>query len=218
MKRYVCLTLLTEARVNFEQYGGHIEVFVPLMAVVCKCQTDTNSTGGNGYEQPTSRSSKVWRSDPLLCRICWVVYVHVGVGMEIYSCYYKCENWQPSDMVTLNLEMSHYVTERVVSCWICCVCLCVCVCVCAWVRACKKVGRFEWIKISFLWHIFLYSVVKSFYTIPFPPLSCSFNMAVAGLSVTLWFQPVSNLVNQVFSYSCEAQKLNIQIFSHGIIL
>jgi hypothetical protein len=46
------LTLLTETRVNVEQYGGNSEVLVPLMAVVCKCQTDTNSTGGNCYGQP----------------------------------------------------------------------------------------------------------------------------------------------------------------------
>ena len=34
------------------QYGGYIEVLVPLMAVVYKCQTDTMSTGGNSYDQP----------------------------------------------------------------------------------------------------------------------------------------------------------------------
>jgi len=46
------LTLLTETRVNVEQYGGHRQVLLPLMAVVCKCQADTYSTGGNGYGQP----------------------------------------------------------------------------------------------------------------------------------------------------------------------
>jgi len=38
--------------VNVEQYGGHRQVLLPLMAVVCKCQADTYNTGGNGYGQP----------------------------------------------------------------------------------------------------------------------------------------------------------------------
>jgi len=38
--------------VNIEQYGGEREVLVPLMAVVCKCQTDTDNAGGNDYGQP----------------------------------------------------------------------------------------------------------------------------------------------------------------------
>jgi len=44
--------LLTETCVNVEQYGRHSEVLVPVIAVVCKCQTDTDSTGGNDYGQP----------------------------------------------------------------------------------------------------------------------------------------------------------------------
>jgi len=52
MTRYVCLNLLKETSVNIEQYGGHSEVLVPLMAVVYKCQTHTTSTGGNSYGQP----------------------------------------------------------------------------------------------------------------------------------------------------------------------
>jgi len=38
--------------VNVEQYGGHSEVVVGLTAEVCKCQTDTKGTCGNGYGQP----------------------------------------------------------------------------------------------------------------------------------------------------------------------
>jgi len=38
--------------VNVEQYGGVSEVLVPVMAVVCKCQTGTKGTDGNGYGQP----------------------------------------------------------------------------------------------------------------------------------------------------------------------
>jgi len=44
--------LLTDTRVNVEQYGGQREVLVLVMAIILKCQTDTNSTGSNGYGQP----------------------------------------------------------------------------------------------------------------------------------------------------------------------
>jgi hypothetical protein len=50
--RDLCLTLLTDTCVNVEQYGGQREALGPLMAVVCKCQTDTDRTGSNGYGQP----------------------------------------------------------------------------------------------------------------------------------------------------------------------
>ena len=74
------------------QYGGYSEVLVPLMAVDYKCQTDTSSTGGNSYGQPQVVAERCDVATP-----CYVVfvgqsYVHVGVGMEIYGCYYKCEN------------------------------------------------------------------------------------------------------------------------------
>jgi hypothetical protein len=52
MTGYVGLNLLTETRVNIEQYDWHREVLVPVMAVVYKCQTDMTSTGGNSYGQP----------------------------------------------------------------------------------------------------------------------------------------------------------------------
>jgi len=44
--------LLTETGVNVEEYGGYSEVLVPLMTVVYKYQTDSKSTGDNGYGQP----------------------------------------------------------------------------------------------------------------------------------------------------------------------
>jgi len=37
---------------NVEQYVGHSEVVVGLMAEVCKCQADTKGTCGKGYGQP----------------------------------------------------------------------------------------------------------------------------------------------------------------------
>jgi hypothetical protein len=55
MTGYVGLNLLTETRVSIEsigQYDGYIEVLVPHMVVEYKCQTDTRTTGGNGYGQP----------------------------------------------------------------------------------------------------------------------------------------------------------------------
>jgi hypothetical protein len=50
--KFICLTLLTETRVNVEKYGRHSEVFVLLITVIYEHQTDAKSTGGNGYGQP----------------------------------------------------------------------------------------------------------------------------------------------------------------------
>jgi len=52
MTEYVGLNLLTGTRVNIEQYGGQGEVLVHFMAIVYRCQKDTNSTGGKSYGQP----------------------------------------------------------------------------------------------------------------------------------------------------------------------
>ena len=52
IKKFIALTLPTETCVNVEQYGGHSETLVPLISADGKCQTDTESTGGNGYGQP----------------------------------------------------------------------------------------------------------------------------------------------------------------------
>jgi hypothetical protein len=49
---YIALTLLAETCVNIQQNGGNGEVLVPLMSVVCNCQTDTKSTERNDYGQP----------------------------------------------------------------------------------------------------------------------------------------------------------------------
>jgi len=40
--------------VNIEKYGGQGEVQVSSMVVIYKYQTNTRSTGGNGYGQPQS--------------------------------------------------------------------------------------------------------------------------------------------------------------------
>jgi len=46
------LTLLAQTSKHAEKYGGQSEALFPLMAVVCKCQTDTENTDSNGYGQP----------------------------------------------------------------------------------------------------------------------------------------------------------------------
>jgi hypothetical protein len=50
--RFIILTLLTETRVNVEEYGRYSAALVPLTAAGCECQTDTEGTGGNGHDQP----------------------------------------------------------------------------------------------------------------------------------------------------------------------
>ena len=75
--RFIGLTLPTETCMNVEQYGGQSEVLVPLMSVVCKCQTDTDRTDGNGYGQP---QAVVLRCDVMiLCQVgvFGLTYVHV---------------------------------------------------------------------------------------------------------------------------------------------
>ena len=72
MTEYIGLTLLTETRVNIGQYGGHSEVLVPIMAVFCKCQTDTMSTGGKSYGQPHVVAERCYVATP-----CYVIFVGI---------------------------------------------------------------------------------------------------------------------------------------------
>jgi hypothetical protein len=64
---FIDLTLLTETCMNVEQYGGHSEALVPVMAVVCMCQADTESTGGKGYGQPQAVAE--WCDVAIPCHI-----------------------------------------------------------------------------------------------------------------------------------------------------
>jgi hypothetical protein len=80
--RFVALTLLTETRVNVEQYGGHSEVLVPLMAVVYKCQTDTKSTGGNDYCQPQAVAERCDVAIPCHVGVVGWPYKHVDSEMQ----------------------------------------------------------------------------------------------------------------------------------------
>ncbi len=54
---------------NVEQYGGQSEVLVPLTAVVHKCQTDTDSTGGDGYGQPQAVAKRCDEKVPCYVRV-----------------------------------------------------------------------------------------------------------------------------------------------------
>jgi hypothetical protein len=47
--RFISLTLLTETRVNVEEYGRYGAALVPLMAAAGECQADTEGTGGSGH-------------------------------------------------------------------------------------------------------------------------------------------------------------------------
>jgi hypothetical protein len=72
--------LLTETRVNIEKYGGHGEILVPMMAAVCKCQADTNSTGSNDYGQPQTVAKRCDVAIPLHVGVAGLTYKHVGAG------------------------------------------------------------------------------------------------------------------------------------------
>jgi len=54
---------------NVEQYGGQSETLVLLIAADCNYQTDTDSTGGNGYGQPQAVAVRCYVAIPC----------HVGV-------------------------------------------------------------------------------------------------------------------------------------------
>jgi hypothetical protein len=43
--------LLEQTSKHVEKFGGHSKALDPIMAVVCKCQTDTENTDSNGYGQ-----------------------------------------------------------------------------------------------------------------------------------------------------------------------
>ena len=82
--------MLTETRLNVEEYGGHSEVVVPLMPVVCKCQTDTDSAGGDGYGQPQAVAERCDVAIPCHVGVVGWTNKHVGAGMGIYCYDSKC--------------------------------------------------------------------------------------------------------------------------------
>jgi hypothetical protein len=79
-KRFIALTLLTETCVNVEQYGRQSETLVPMMAVVCKYQADTNCTGDNGYGQPQAVAERCDVAIPCHIRVVGWTYKHVAAG------------------------------------------------------------------------------------------------------------------------------------------
>ena len=75
---------------NVEQYGGQRDFLVPLMAVVCKCQTDTDSTGSNGCGQPQAVAERCDVAIPCHVGVAGLTYKHVGAGRQTYSCDSVC--------------------------------------------------------------------------------------------------------------------------------
>ena len=80
--RFIGLTLLTETRVNVEQYGGQSEVLVPPMAVDCQCQTDTDSTDSNSYGQPHAVAERCDVAIPCHVGVVGWTYKHVEAEMQ----------------------------------------------------------------------------------------------------------------------------------------
>jgi len=78
--------LPTETCVNVEQYGGHSEVLLPVMAVICKCQTDSKSTDGNDYGQPHAVTERCDVAIPCHIRFAGLTYKHVGAERQTCSC------------------------------------------------------------------------------------------------------------------------------------
>jgi hypothetical protein len=68
--------------VNIEQYGGHSEVLVAVMAAVCKCQADCDSTGSNGYGQPQAVAERCDVAIPCHIGVVGLTYKHVGAGRQ----------------------------------------------------------------------------------------------------------------------------------------
>ena len=53
------------------------------MAVVCKCQTDTKSTAGNGYGQPKAVAERCDVAIPCHVGLIRYAYIHVGARRQI---------------------------------------------------------------------------------------------------------------------------------------
>jgi len=97
--------------VNVEQYVGHSEVLVPLMAVVCKCQTDTYSTGGDGYGQPQAVAERCDVAIPCHVGVAGLTYKHVGAGRQTYSCDRICL----TALLSFRLRCNYYEWKKIKS-------------------------------------------------------------------------------------------------------
>ena len=112
--KFLVLTLSTETSVNIEQYGGNSEPVVPLMAVVCKCQTDTNSNGGNGYCQPHTVAERCDVTVPCHVGIVGQTYKHVDAGRKTNSCYSMYLTGLLSVMLTCNFQKLKKFIEEII--------------------------------------------------------------------------------------------------------
>lgn len=80
----MALTLLTETRVNVEEYVGHSKILLPVMNVDCKCQTDTENTGGNAYGHPQAVAERCNVAIPCQVGVPGQTYKDVEAEMQIY--------------------------------------------------------------------------------------------------------------------------------------
>jgi hypothetical protein len=110
VKKFINLTLLTETCVNVEQYGGHSVVLVPLMAVVRKCQTDTDSTGSNGYGQPQAVAERCDVAIPWHVGVVGYTYNHAGAGRKTYSCDSICL----TTLLSFMLRCNDYIWKKII--------------------------------------------------------------------------------------------------------
>jgi hypothetical protein len=78
--------LPTETCVNVKQYGRNSEFMVLLIALVCKYQTDADSTGGNDYGQPQAVAERCDVAIPCHVGLIRWTYKHVVSGTEILIC------------------------------------------------------------------------------------------------------------------------------------
>jgi hypothetical protein len=58
INKIICLTLLTETRVDVEKYGGNAEALISLTAMSGECQTDDEGTDSCGYSQPQTTAER----------------------------------------------------------------------------------------------------------------------------------------------------------------
>ena len=82
--------MLKETCVNVKQYGRKSEVMVLLVALVCKSQTDADSTGGNDYGQPQAVAERCDVAIPCHVGLFRLTNKHLESGTQISICNSTC--------------------------------------------------------------------------------------------------------------------------------
>jgi hypothetical protein len=75
--------LLAQTAKHVEEYGGQSDALVPLLDIVCKCQTDTKDTNSNGYDQPQAVAERCDIAIPCHVGVVGETYKDVGAGRRI---------------------------------------------------------------------------------------------------------------------------------------